>query len=66
MFVSLVKFTYCFKFHVNIITGSGVVTVFFYERSRNQKYFYEFCPISGDWGELEISNLAQMPLPKYY
>ena len=30
-FVSLVKFSYCSKFHANIITGSGVMTVFFYK-----------------------------------
>ena len=26
----------------------------------------EFCPISGDWGELMISNLTQMSLMKCY
>ena len=30
-FVSLVKFSYWSKFHVNIITGSGIMTVFFYK-----------------------------------
>ena len=30
-FVSLVKFSYWSKFHVNIITGSGVITIFFYK-----------------------------------
>ena len=30
-FVSSVKFTYWAKFHVNIMTGSGVMTIFFYE-----------------------------------
>ena len=29
--VSLVKFSYCSKFHINIITGSGIMTIFFYE-----------------------------------
>ena len=29
-FVSLVKFSYWSKFHVNIITGSGVMTISFY------------------------------------
>ena len=28
-FVSLVKFSYWSKFHVNIITGSGIMTIFF-------------------------------------
>ena len=31
-FFSLVKFSYCSKFHVNIIIGSGVMTIFFYKR----------------------------------
>ena len=26
----------------------------------------EFCPISGDWGELRIPNLARTSLIKYY
>ena len=37
-FVSLVKFSYWYKFHVNIITCSGVKTIFFYkELTRNPK-----------------------------
>ena len=31
-FVSLVKFSYWSKFHVNIITGSGIMTIFFCKR----------------------------------
>ena len=31
-FVSLVKFSYRSKFHVNIISGSGVMTVFFFKK----------------------------------
>ena len=30
-FVSIVKFSYWSKFHVNIITGSGIMTIFFYK-----------------------------------
>ena len=30
-FVSLLKFSYWSKFHVNIITGSGIMTIFFYK-----------------------------------
>ena len=30
-FISLVKFNYWSNFHVNIITGSGVITIFFYK-----------------------------------
>ena len=29
--VSLVKFRYCSKFHVNIMTGSGIMTIFIYK-----------------------------------
>ena len=31
-FVFLVKLSYWSKFHVNMITGSGVMTIFFYKR----------------------------------
>ena len=35
-FFSLIKFSYWSKFHVNIITGSGVMTIYFYkEMTRN-------------------------------
>ena len=38
-FVSFVKFSYSSNFHVNIITGSGVITIFFYKGfTRNRKY----------------------------
>ena len=30
-FVSLIKFSYWSRFHVNIITGSGIMTIFFYK-----------------------------------
>ena len=30
-FVSLVKFSYCSKFHVNIITDCVIMTIFFYK-----------------------------------
>ena len=37
-FVSLVKFSYWSKFHVNIIAGSGIMTIFFYKGlTRNPK-----------------------------
>ena len=68
-FVSLVKFSYWSKFHVNIITGSGIMTIFFYKGlTRNWKSEIppsEFFPISGDWGQLWIPNLAQMSLIEY-
>ena len=69
-FVSLVKFSYWSKFRVNIITGSGIMTIFFYEGlTRNpeiRKTTSEFCPISRDWGELLIPNLARMSLIECY
>ena len=54
-FVSLVKVSYWSKFHVNIITGSGVMTIYLYkELPEIQKLEIppsEFCPIFGDWGK---------------
>ena len=42
VYVSLVNFSYWSKFHVNIITGSGVMTIYFYKglarNSRNREY----------------------------
>ena len=59
--VSLVKFSYWFKFHVNIINGSGVLTIFFYKGlTRNWDVGNtpsEFSPISGDWGELGMCSV---------
>ena len=49
--VSLVKFSYWSKFHVNIINGSGIMTIFFYNGlSRN----------------LEIENNPAWVLPKIW
>ena len=60
-FVSLVKFSHWFKFYVNIITGSGVMTISFYKGlTRNPEIPPSgFCPISGDWDKLEIPSLAR-------
>ena len=59
-FTSLVKFSYWYEFHVNFITGSGVMTISFNMRlTRNLEIPpSEFCPISGDWDEVGIPNLA--------
>ena len=69
-FVSLAKFSYWSKFHVNIITVSGVMTIFFYEKlTRHPKIGStpsELCPISGHWDELGIPNSARMSLIKFY
>ena len=65
-FVSFVKFSYWSKFHVDIITGSGVMTIYFYKgltwNPEIEILPSEFCPISGDWAKLGILNLAWMSL----
>ena len=69
-FVSLVKFSYWSNFRVNIITGSGIMTIFFYknwpEIRKSEIPPSEFCPISGDWGKLWIPHLARMSLIEFY
>ena len=68
-FVFLVKFSSWSKFHVNIITGSGIMTIFFYKGlTRNPEIGNtpsQFCPISGDWCKLWIPNLERMSLIEY-
>ena len=59
--VTLVSFSYRSKFHVNIITASGVVTVFVYIRYWAKIQKLEITPsevfwISGDWSKLSIPN----------
>ena len=67
---SLVKFSYWSKFRVNIITGSGVMTISFYkgwpEIQRSEIAPSEIWPISGDWRKLQIPNLARTSLIKCY
>ena len=69
-FISLVKYSYWSKFHINVITGSGVTTISFYKGLiRNPEIGNtpsDFCPISGDWDDLGIPNLARMSLMKCY
>ena len=69
-FVSLVKFSYWSKFHVNISTGSGIMTIFFIrdwpEIRKSEIPPSEFFPMSGDWAELWIPNLTQMSLIECY
>ena len=63
------QISYWSKFHVNIITGSRIMTIFFYKGlTRNPEIgnTHEFFPISGDWGELWIPNLARMSLIECY
>ena len=46
------------KFHTNII-GSGFGTIFVRDLTRRSGILsFEFCPISRDWGELGIPNMA--------
>ena len=70
-FVSLVKFSYWFKFHINIITGSGVMTISFYKGlTKNLEIGHSpvwvFPKIWRRGGEIEIPNLTPMPLMKCY
>ena len=68
-FVSLVKFSYWFKFYVNIITGSGVQFSFIRDWPEIRKLKIppsKFCPIPGDQGKLGIVNLAQKSQTKCY
>ena len=55
VFVSLVKLSYCFKFHVNITIGSGVMTIPVYKgltkNLENGINPSESCLISGDWSD---------------
>ena len=68
-FVSLVKFSYWSTFHVNIINGSGVMTIFFYKwlainsEIENTPVFF---PLSGNLHNLGIPNLAEMSPMKCY
>ena len=68
--LSLVKFSYWSKFHVNIMTAFGVMTIFAHKGlTRNPEIGNtpsEFCPVSEGWGELGRPNLARMYLIKYY
>ena len=60
-FVSLVKFKYCTKFNVNIITSSGIMTIFFYKGlTRNLEIGNS--PI---WVFLDIWRLQQVGNTKF-
>ena len=63
-------YVYWSKFHLNIITGSGVMTIFVYKRlTKNQENVNthsEFCPISGELRKRTIPNLVEMCLMKSY
>ena len=63
-FVSLVKFSYWSKFHINIVTGSGSMTILFYKGLTRSPEIGN--TPSGDECELWIPNLARMSLIEYY
>ena len=71
-FFSLVKFSYWSKFHVNIITGSGVMTISFYKRfTRNpeigknpRRSFAQYLETGAS--EWRIAKLARTSLIKCY
>ena len=54
--ISLDKFSYWFKFHVNIITGFGVKKIFVYKRSEIRKSeilpseFFQYLETRRSWG----------------
>ena len=54
---------HCSNFHVNTITGSGIMAVFVYKKLTRKWEIVnipsEFCPMSGDWDKSGIPNLAQ-------
>ena len=54
--ISFVKFKYWSKFHVNIVTGSRVMTIFLYRGLTGNPEIpsSEFYPISGEWGEKAV------------
>ena len=68
--VSLVTFSYWTRFHVNIITSFGVMTIYVFKRltriRKSKTPPSKFCPISGDLGKLEIPNLTRLILIKSY
>ena len=59
---------YWSKVHVNIITGSRVMTIFIYNGliGNLEIPLSEFSPISKDWRKLGILNLARIFLMKCY
>ena len=67
-FVSLVMVSYWPKFHFNIITVPELWQFTFIrdwpEIRKLEIPPFEFCPLSGDYGKLEILNLVQTPLIK--
>ena len=69
-FVSLLKFSYWSKIHVNIINGSETMTIFFFKGlTRNLDIGNTPVWVLSNiwrWGELWIANLARMSLIECY
>ena len=65
-FVSLVKFSYWSRFHVSIITSSGVFLPEDIDQKSGNRILCGICPKSGGWGELGIPNLARVTLIRCY
>ena len=69
-FVSLIKFSYCSKFHVSIIIGSGVLTIFFYKGLiRNVKIGNTLVwVLSNIWrlGQVRDTKFGPMSLIKWF
>ena len=69
-FVFLLSSLVIVQVSCNAITASGVMTIIDYQgidpKSRNWNPPVWFSPISGDWGELVIPNLAWMSQIKSY
>ena len=71
LFVSFLNFSYWAKFHLNTITGSGVMTVYFHKRHwpeirKSETPTSELSLIFEDSRELGMPNLSQMCLIKFY
>ena len=72
-FVFLVKISYWSKFHVNVITGSGVMTIFFYKGlTRNPEIGHiPVWVLPNIWGQERVSdtkfgtNVSNEMLPNF-
>ena len=62
----LVNFSYASKFHVNIITASGIMTIFFYKGLTRNPEIGNTPIWFRDWSKLWIPNLARMSLIECY
>ena len=65
-----VKFSYWYKFHVNVITGSGVIVIFidkgFIRNLEIGNTSLWVLPNMGKFRKVRDNDLAEMSLIKYY